>query len=123
MYLNPETQEPESCVIRVNDSVLLTPNLLSAKALIVILQIILEGIENHKSKQDILADDQINDVLRRAKGEASFEWNHIDAIRTESGDWKVWLKTNSISVYLSFEEVKRIVRDIQQIRNIEGLLN
>ena len=80
VYLNPETKEPESCLIRVNSSVLLTPSLLSTKALIVILQRILEGIENHKSRQDILADSKINEVLRRARQEESFDWQHIDAM-------------------------------------------
>ena len=111
VYLNPETKEPESCLIRVNSSVLLTPNLLSTQALIVILQRILEGIENHKNRQDILADSQINEVLRRAKQEESFDWQHIDAMRSESGEWKIWLNAGAVSVYLSMEEVRRIVGD------------
>ena len=116
VYLNPETKEPESCLIRVNSSILLTPSLLSSQALIVILQRILESIERHKSKQDILADDQINNVLRRARQEDSFDWKHIDAIRSESGEWKIWLKTDVISVYLSMEEVRRIVGDFENLK-------
>ena len=123
VYLNPETQEPESCLIRVNSSVLLTPSLLSSQALIVILQRILEGIESHKSKQDILADDQINNVLRRARQEDAFDWKHIDAIRSESGEWKIWLKTNAISVYLSIEEASQIVKDFQQIHEMKSALD
>ena len=115
VYLNPETQEPESCSIRVNSSVLLTPSLLSSQALIVILQRILEGIESHKSKQDILADEQINNVLRRARQEDAFDWKHIDAIRSESGEWKVWLNSGAVSVYLSMEEVRRIIEDSKAI--------
>ena len=115
VYLNPETKEPESCLIRVNSSVLLTPSLLSSQALIVILQRILEGIESHKSKQDILADDQINNVLRRARQEDSFNWKHIDAIRSESGEWKIWLNMGAVSVYLSMEEVRKIVEDSKAI--------
>jgi hypothetical protein len=111
VYFNPETKEPESCLIRVNSSVLLTPSLLSSQALIVVLQRILEGIESHKSKQDILADVQINDVLRRARQEESFDWKHIDAIRSESGEWKVWLNAGAVSVYLSMEEAQRLVKD------------
>ena len=115
VYFNPETKEPESCLIRVNSSVLLTPSLLSSQALIVILQRILEGIESHKSKQDILADDQINNVLRRARQEDALDWKHIDAIRLESGEWKIWLKTDAISIYLSMEEVARIVGDFKSL--------
>ena len=115
VYLNPETKEPESCLIRVNSSVLLTPSLLSSQALIVILQRILEGIESHKSKQDILADDQINNVLRRARQEDSFDWKHIDAIRSESGEWKIWLNMGAVSIYLSIEEARRIVGDFENL--------
>ena len=115
VYLNPETKEPESCLIRVNSSVLLTPSLLSSQALIVILQRILEGIESHKSKQDILADDQINNVLRRARQEDSFNWKHIDAIRSESGEWKIWLNMGAVSIYLSIEEVRSIVGDLENL--------
>ena len=121
VYLNPETKEPESCLIRVNSSVLLTPSLLSTQALIVILQRILEGIENHKSRQDILADSQINEVLRRARQEDSFDWKHIDAMRSESGEWKIWLKTDAISVYLSMEEVKKITADFEGLVKTESL--
>ena len=122
VYLNPETKEPESCLIRVNSSVLLTPSLLSTQALIVILQRILEGIENHKSRQDILADSKINEVLRRAKQEESFDWQHIDAMRSESGEWKVWLNMGPVSVYLSIEEASQIVIDFQQIQEKKGVL-
>ena len=115
VYLNPETKEPESCLIRVNSSILLTPSLLSSQALIVILQRILESIESHKSKQDILADDQINNVLRRARQEDAFDWKHIDAIRSESGEWKIWLNMGAVSVYLSMEEVRKIVEDSKAI--------
>jgi hypothetical protein len=115
VYLNPETKEPESCLIRVNSSVLLTPSLLSSQALIVILQRILEGIESHKSKQDILADDQINNVLRRARQEDAFDWKHIDAIRSESGEWKIWLNMGAVSIYLSIEEVRSIVGDLENL--------
>ena len=118
VYLNPETKEPESCLIRVNSSVLLTPSLLSTQALIIILQRILEGIENHKSRQDILADSKINEVLRRAKQEESFDWQHIDAMRSESGEWKVWLNAGAVSIYLSMEEVGRIIGDFQEIHKI-----
>ena len=115
VYFNPETKEPESCLIRVNSSVLLTPSLLSSQALIVILQRILEGIESHKSKQDILADDQINNVLRRARQEDAFDWKHIDAIRSESGEWKIWLNMGAVSIYLSIEEVRSIVGDLENL--------
>lgn len=121
VYLNPETKEPESCLIRVNSSVLLTPSLLSSQALIVILQRILEGIESHKSKQDILADDQINNVLRRARQKDSFDWKHIDAIRSESGEWKVWLNSGAVSIYLSMEEVKKITDDFEGLVKTESL--
>jgi hypothetical protein len=115
VYFNPETKEPESCLIRVNSSVLLTPSLLSTKALIVILQRLLEGIEKHNSRQDILADDLINSAIRKAKQLESFDWKHIDAIRSESGEWKVWLNAGAVSVYLSIEEVRRIVGDFEKI--------
>ena len=115
VYLNPETKEPESCLIRVNSSILLTPSLLSSQALIVILQRILESIESHKSKQDILADDQINNVLRRARQEDAFDWKHIDAIRSESGEWKIWLNMGAVSIYLSIEEVRSIVGDLENL--------
>jgi hypothetical protein len=115
IYFNPETKEPESCLIRVNNSLLLTPSLLSTQALIVILKRILEGIESHKSRQDILADDQINNVLRRARQEEAFEWKHIDAIRSESGEWKIWLNTGAISLYLSLEEVRSILNDFENL--------
>ena len=121
VYLNPETKEPESCLIRVNSSVLLTPNLLSTQALIVILQRILEGIENHKSRQDILADNQINNVLRRARQEDSFDWKHIDAIRSESGEWKIWLNSGAVSVYLSMEEVRRIIEDFEKLNGMKHI--
>ena len=121
VYLNPETKEPESCLIRVNSSVLLTPSLLSTQALIVILQRILEGIESHKSRQDILADSKINEVLRRARQEESFDWQHIDAMRSESGEWKVWLNAGAVSIYLSMEEVGRIVGDYEKIiKNLQA---
>ena len=88
---------------------------MSSQALIVILQRILEGIESHKSKQDILADDQINNVLRRARQEDALDWKHIDAIRLESGEWKIWLNMGAVSIYLSIEEVRSIVGDLENL--------
>ena len=103
VYLNPETKEPESCLIRVNSSVLLTPSLLSTQALIVILQRILEGIENHKSRQDILADSKINEVLRRVKQEDSF-FNRLYKF------FQLYL-----CIHLSFKSLSNKPNDIWQI--------
>lgn len=113
--IDSETGEPKSCVIRVNDSILLTPNPLSAQALIVILQRILEAIPEHNSKQNTLSDPRINEALTRARQVESFEWGHIDAIRYPTGEWKVWLQSRAVSVYLSVKEVERIVTDFEGI--------
>lgn len=112
--INTETGEPKSCVIRVNESILLTPNPLSAQALVVILQRILEAIPEHNSKQSALSDPRINEALMRAHQVKSFEWGHIDAIRLPSGEWKIWLQSRAVSVYLNSDEVRRVVSDFEK---------
>lgn len=110
-----ETREPKTCVIKVSESILLTPNPLSAQAFVVILQRILEAIPEHNSKQNTLSDSWINEALLKARQVDSFEWGHIDAIRFPTGEWKVWLQSRAVSVYLSVKEVERIVRDFEGI--------
>lgn len=111
-----ETKEPNTCVIKVNESILLTPNPFSAQALIVIFQRILEALQNHNSKQDMLSDLRINEALNRATQMDFFEWDHIDAIRDPSGDWKICLRSRAVSVFLSLEEAMRIVGDFEQLK-------
>lgn len=117
-----ETGKPKSCVIRVNESILLTPNPLSAQALIVILQRILEAIPNHNSKQSTLSDVQINEALIRAREIDSFEWGHVDGIRYPTGEWKIWLQSRAVSVYLSLEEAAQIVDDFARLEAPVGRL-
>lgn len=118
-----ETREPKTCVIKVNESILLTPNPFSAQALVVILQRILDAIPEHNSKQNTLSDPRINEALNRATQMDSFEWDHIDAIRYPSGGWKIWLQSKAVSVYLGTEEVQEVVRDFCFLSSKPNLSN
>lgn len=113
--LDADTQKPERCYFQVNESILLTPNPLTAQALIVIFQRLLERTQNQDGKNSGVFDSQINEALIQARGVESFEWNHVDALQSLSTkQWRIWLGSDSVGLYLTLEEVRRVIADFEK---------
>ena len=110
---DPATKEPQFVVIRVNDAVMLTPNAFSAQVLIMTLKRALDCLDKGVGLQASLSDSEITELLRRARKTEKHEWDRIDAIRTEGGEWKIWINSKAMNVYLTITEASQILSDFE----------
>lgn len=109
---NPITRLAQSCVFTLSRSLILTPNIYSSLVLVSSLKMVLDEIENSKNKKTFFSNKKIFEEFKRSAVPSKYcicEWTNIDVIRTSSGELKVWLQIEAISVYLSIEEVEKIV--------------
>jgi len=114
IYVNrdPFSKEPYSCSIRVNQSVLLTPNIMSSKALLLILQTILDRIKDNNDP--VFVDQDVFLLIEKLKIDKDYEWSHVGVIRSD-GKWKVWLCIGAISLYLDTQEARKIVEGVGEL--------
>ena len=115
IYVNrdPLSAGPYSCSIQINESVLLTPNITSSKALLKILEKILKRIKNNN--EPVFVDEEVFLLIQELKQEKDYEWHHVGVIRSKAGKWKVWLCIGAISVYLSTEEVMKVIEGMKRL--------